>query len=170
MLAETGGDHPVVRAARRWAYRRSAAFDAATERDFTTRELRAGLEHAGFRDVRLCRREYLGYLLMAWAIPADERPAWITEARSLPLVVAGADWLQSVMPDRAAEEGVVAADAAKRQIERAAKAEEVLSDFMAPVPALGQGGTARNPDVPEEGSGYKDDERNQMDRLFQGAQ
>ena len=112
----------------------------------------------------------LGYLLMAWAIPEDERPDWITEARSLPLVVAGADWLQSAMPDTAAEEGAVAVDATKRQIERAAKAEEILSDFVAPRPALGESGTARNPDVPEEGSGYKDDERNQMDRLFKGAQ
>ncbi|WP_119459606.1 CvpA family protein [Rhodospirillaceae bacterium SYSU D60014] len=111
-----------------------------------------------------------GYLLMAWAIPEDERPGWITEARSLPLVVVGADWLQTVMPESAAKDSAIAANATKRQIERAAKAEELLSDFAAPEPALGETETPRNPDVPEEGSGYKDDERNQMDRLFQGAQ
>ena len=105
------------------------------------------------------------YLLFAWAVPETDRPAWMTEARAIPLVEAGAGLLRTLLPDSAAEQGAAAAGEARRSVEEAIEAEKALRALGAPPPA-----EAPNPTGSPGSSGYKDGERKELDRLIQGAQ
>lgn len=111
----------------------------------------------------------LAYLVVAWALPEEERPAWITEARSLPLIVVGADWLSSFLPESAVAEGTATASATKRQVEQVIDAGEALRG-LSPAASTPAEPAPANPPASEKGSGYNDDERKQMDRLIQGIQ
>ena len=53
----------------------------------------------------------LAYLMLAWAMPREETwPTWLTEARSRPLVAAGAEQLLSLLPEDMVAEGLQRAD------------------------------------------------------------
>ncbi len=55
-----------------------------------------GLVFGLFCGVLVVSALWLGY---AWLIPPQDRPAWIEQAKSLPLVKAGADTLAGLLPD-----------------------------------------------------------------------
>jgi membrane protein required for colicin V production len=119
----------------------------------------------------------IAWLVFAWLVPAEEdRPDWITEARSRPLVEAGAQVLVGLLPNAAVERGAAAVDAAGRQVEQAIEAEKTLRGLSQPSEPAEEGPgsegaeTPANPAAPDEGSGYKDQERQDMNRLFQGTQ
>ncbi len=123
----------------------------------------------------------VAWLILAWLVPVDDRPAWITEARSRPLVEAGAELLASLLPSAAVEKGAAVVDEAGRQVDQAIEAEKILrglsqpgaapADEPAPADAgSGDSGTAANPAAPDDGSGYKNGERQDMNRLIQGTQ
>src|SRR5690606_23399446 len=56
------------------------------------------------------------WLLLALVMAPADRPDWITEARSLPLVEAGAQALAGLLPNAAVERGAEAVDEAGRQV------------------------------------------------------
>ncbi len=126
----------------------------------------------------------LAWLLFSWLVMPEDRPAWITEARSMPLVEAGTQLLVGLLPSAAVERGAAVVDEAGRQLEEEAqkKALEMSplggadspSDGTTPEPApagdSGTGDPAANPAAPVEGSGYKDRERQDMNLLFEQAQ
>ncbi len=103
----------------------------------------------------------LAYLVLGWAIPQPaDRPAWITGARTLPLIERGAQMLAGLLPADARERGAQAAERTRQEAQRATEATRALEQLMAP-PARG--------DAPREGAnGYSDTDRKQLDRLFQG--
>ena len=116
------------------------------------------------------------WLLFALFVAPADRPAWITEARSLPLVEAGAKVILDLLPGAAVEKGSEMLGDVGRAVEEEAKeqarqhnpllAPEGTED--APDSAGSDGST--NPAAPDEGSGYKDPERQDMNLLFQQAQ
>ena len=118
----------------------------------------------------------IAWLVLAWLVPAEDRPDWITEARSLPLVEAGAEVLAGLLPSAAVEKGAAVVDEAGRRVDEAIEAEKVLRGLTpAPEspeesPESGDSETPANPAAPDEGSGYKDQERQDMNRLIQGTQ
>ena len=116
----------------------------------------------------------VAWLLFAFLTAPDDRPDWITEARTLPLVTAGADALVRLLPDGALERGAGMVDAAGRQVEEKAAAEALRRGFPqaeATDKAPPDGSApAANPAAPQQGSGYKDQERQDMDRMIQGVQ
>lgn len=114
----------------------------------------------------------LAFLLLDWAMPADERPVWIAEAKSLPLVSSGAELLKAVLPEAAAEHGAETLSATKKQVEQAVefgKATGVLNgagtapDAAAAPPATSGAESAG----PPADSGYKDADRKDLDKVFQ---
>lgn len=123
------------------------------------------------------------WLLFALFVAPQDRPEWITEARSLPLVEAGSKVLLDLLPGAAVEKGAAVVDEAGKRVDEAIEAEKALRGLSQPLtpgepagqaePAPGQPGSdnsSANPAAPTEGSGYKDRERQDMDRLIQGTQ
>lgn len=88
-----------------------------------------------------------GWLIVALVLKPEQQPSWVRQAYSLPYVEAGGDWLRTFLPERMAESGRAAADGARKL--------EAVRD------ALGQ---SREP-APQ--GGYTDQQRRQMDQLFQ---
>jgi membrane protein required for colicin V production len=119
------------------------------------------------------------WLVFALFVAQQDRPDWITEARSLPLVEAGAKVILDLLPGAAAEKGAAAVDEAGRQLNQAIE-ERALRGLTGPAgengetapnpPESGSEDGAANPAAPEQGSGYKDRERQDMNRLIQGTQ
>jgi membrane protein required for colicin V production len=131
----------------------------------------------------------LAYLVMAWAIPKEDRPVWVNEARTLPLVQQGANLLLKILPESALKEGQDAVGAAADGIGQAVdtgKTLQVLTPSSPTPPAnppatngssgsggsgAGGGGSA----APDSGgangtSGYNDAERKDLNRLLESTQ
>jgi membrane protein required for colicin V production len=139
----------------------------------------------------------LAYLVMAWAIPQEDRPVWIAESRTLPLVQQGADLLLKILPESALKQGEKAVGAATDGIGKAidtGKAVQTLTPSTPTQPAnppatqpanppatnggsggsgsgSGNGGSA----APDSGgangtSGYNDAERKDLNRLLENTQ
>jgi membrane protein required for colicin V production len=131
----------------------------------------------------------LAYLVMAWAIPQEDRPVWVAEARTLPLVQQGAGLLLKILPESALKQGENAVGAAADSIGQAidtGKAVQGLTPATPTAPATppatnggsgnsgsgtGNGGSA----APDSGgangtSGYNDAERKDLNRLLENTQ
>lgn len=94
-----------------------------------------------------------------------QRPEWITQARSYPLVSAGADILYSVIPESLLKKGETAADTAKNQVQQAVEVGQAVQIITNAGQDDATDSAATGGD-----SGYKDAERNDLDRLIQGTQ
>lgn len=101
------------------------------------------------------------YLALGWAWPPPHQPAWLAQARTRPLVEAGAEWLQNLAPPEFRAGGKAAFDEAQKGAKRA-------EDAARAIRALG--GNPSNAPASGSESGYKTDERRQLDRLFQSSQ
>lgn len=116
------------------------------------------------------------WLLFALMVAPEDRPTWITEARSLPLVQAGATVILDLLPGAAVEKGAEMVGEGVRRVDEAVEAEKLLRGVTpAPEspeesPDSGESETPANPAAPDQGSGYKDQERQDMNRLIQGTQ
>lgn len=103
----------------------------------------------------------LAYLLILWAVPErSDHPAWLTEARALPLVEDGSDMLWRLVPSHLLDEADAAAARARRQAEEEAR-RELHERLLSPAPKA---------DAPTGSSGYTDRERREMNRAIQGTQ
>lgn len=103
----------------------------------------------------------LAYLALTWAVRPADQPAWVAEARTLPLVQRGAGMLSSLLPSEARDEAERRAREAKERADQAVEAKRAYDNLANPVP---------KGDAPRDGSGYKPDERRGLDKLFQGQQ
>ncbi len=121
----------------------------------------------------------VAWLLFAFLTAPQDRPEWIIEARTLPLVTAGAEVLMGLLPDGAIERGAEIVDEAGRQVEEEAAAEALRRGFGQPDDADPPAGSdappdgsapPANPAAPPEASGYKDRERQEMNRMIEGIQ
>jgi membrane protein required for colicin V production len=128
----------------------------------------------------------LAYLVMAWAIPKDDRPVWVAQSRTLPLVQQGADLLLKILPESALKEGEDAVGAATTGLGQAIDAGKAVQTLTPSTPAApaqpatnggsgasgaGNGGSA----APDSGgangtSGYNDAERKDLNRLLESTQ
>ncbi|HEU0069996.1 MAG TPA: CvpA family protein [Alphaproteobacteria bacterium] len=98
------------------------------------------------------------YLALSFMIPPKEQPAWLQEARSAPLMAKGADFLYSLAPAHIRNGG------SRPNFERSANGTR---------PAAAPAQSSANPTAPaapNQGPGYKPDERREMDRLIEGTQ
>jgi membrane protein required for colicin V production len=108
----------------------------------------------------------LAYLIFQWAEPnRAEWPAWITEAKSGPLLAKGAALLAKALPKDALERGAAAASEAGKKaataIESGKGLDSLTPEFKTPT---------KDPAAPSPDSGYKQDDRKDMNRLLQNNQ
>lgn len=101
----------------------------------------------------------LAYLAVAWLVPKQEHPAWLQNARSLPLVESGADWLKSVATQYtgSVEER---ADPARQHLRKVLETERLARDMMTPEPR------SSGVSEPATDKGYGNRERRELERLI----
>ena len=102
----------------------------------------------------------LAWLLLDISVPPGDRPGWIKEARSAPLLTQGADMLRDVLPP-SLRVGPAGGDGQKRALEQAQEYQKAMHALTTPVPPP--------PANPAEGSApaYKPGNRQQLDRLIE---
>ena len=102
----------------------------------------------------------LGYIALAWYLPPDKpRPPWVMEARTLPLLQAGANMLESLVPAKWREQ--VKATARTGQT-------DTLNDADAAARALMSPRTSAKPADTQ--PAYRHEDRADMDRLINQQQ
>ncbi len=102
----------------------------------------------------------LAYLLMNWALTAEEQPKWVRTARSLPVLAYGADLLTKLAPDDLMEGSAAAVDRANRETRKAIEAERTLRTLTLP-PVAGRDARDRG--------GYTSSERRAMERAVESS-
>jgi membrane protein required for colicin V production len=103
---------------------------------------------------------YLAFAQWIWATPAD-RPDWVRQARTLPLVEATADFLRGLAPPEYRGKARAAEEEISRRAQQAQEAQKALKALNAP---------ATNTPASEAETGYKTDVRRDLERLIQNAQ
>ena len=95
------------------------------------------------------------WVLVAWAVPRDDFPEWISEARTLPLIETGAGLLYALVPEHLQPDSPPDID------EDALELGFTFEELVDPKPKAAG---------PAETSGYKDRERRDLQRLIEAAQ
>ncbi len=98
----------------------------------------------------------------------DNRPQWLKDARTLPVVEIGADLVRQFVPASVAAQAQSTADSAKQQARQAmdvGQAIQIITDASRNRPAAGANAAASTDD-----SGYNDADRKAMDRALQSVQ
>jgi membrane protein required for colicin V production len=98
---------------------------------------------------------YLGFSAL---FPPEERPEWVTQARTEPLMAEGATILASILPERWVAKSVEAAD----QALEAGQTVQPLAEPLFKAPPI----ESAEPTDP----GYKDQERKDLERLLQSSE
>jgi len=94
----------------------------------------------------------LVYIAIEWMMPAAEQPAWLRNARTMPLIEVGADWLRTLIPVEAG-----AADTIAEQTNTLLESQKVIEGLIAPEPKGGNIETLE---------GYGEKIRSEMERLI----
>ena len=124
------------------------------------------------------------YILMAWALPnAAERPDMVNEARSLPAVERGAAFILSLLPDDILKTGEDAINESLKAVEQGQQIGNALQTITPDLSntngtnatgtepsSTNEGAGSQEPGGQGDGSGYKDAERNDLNRLIQGSE
>src|SRR5262249_11539599 len=103
---------------------------------------------------------YLAFTQWIWATPA-ERPEWVLQARTLPLVEATADFLRGLAPPEYRGRARAAESEITRRARQAEEAQNALRALGSPSP---------NTPASDAETGYKTDVRRDLERLIQNAQ
>ncbi len=103
---------------------------------------------------------YLAFTQWIWASPGD-RPDWVRQARTRPLVEATAEFLRGLAPPEYRGKARAAEDEVSRRARQAQEAQKVLRALTEP--------TTNTPASDAE-TGYKTDVRRDLERLIQNAQ
>jgi membrane protein required for colicin V production len=102
----------------------------------------------------------LAYIGLIWFMPPDKpRPPWVSEARSLPLLQAGADAIESFVPEEWRRKAKDTAAQAAGTLDQATAAERAA--------ALRNPHPANPPPAPDKPPAYKPDDRRDLNRLIQ---
>ncbi|MBL6945885.1 MAG: CvpA family protein [Rhodospirillales bacterium] len=101
------------------------------------------------------------YIGLSWMVAPADQPAWVQNAKSMKLIVPGADLLRSLIPEDAAQAGAKAAGDVQKKAEVVIETQKVFRDMMTIQPqAPGSSGK----------DGYNRGERSEMERLIEGNQ
>ncbi|MGD1878864.1 MAG: CvpA family protein [Kiloniellaceae bacterium] len=101
----------------------------------------------------------LAWLALDYMVTEEERPGWIQEARSRPLVERGADMLLVLVPPELLERSDQAAEDAKRRAEEVRRAEQTYQHLVSPL---------RKADAPEEQPTYNEGMRDEIEKAVEG--
>ena len=101
------------------------------------------------------------YLVGTRLVPPEHQPGWVQDARSIPLVAAGAREIEQLLPSDLADYGATEADRIQREIERAEDARRLYEKLERPEAEPET--AAKTPP-----KGYNEQERRGLDRLIEG--
>jgi membrane protein required for colicin V production len=143
---------------------------------FLTRGVRESALGPLDRSLGLLFGVFRGALIVCFALlifdnfyPPENRPDWLRDARTLPVVQAGADILRGLVPQAVVAQTESTAEAAKAQVQKAAE----IGQAIQIITNAGQSGTAastaESAGSPED-SGYNDADRKAMERALQSVQ
>ena len=111
----------------------------------------------------------IAYIGLGMFYPQDDRPEWISEARSMELIGPGAELLVALIPENftaagtGAEEGTGDSEEKKDADDKVSGTRRVVQELLAPKP---KGADDKKDGAPEDdAAGYGDKARQQMDRL-----
>jgi membrane protein required for colicin V production len=102
----------------------------------------------------------LAYLPVEWLMPPPEQPAWLREARVMPLITEGANWIKAfVRQEGDAGGGETLAERLRRDLER----ERLARDIMSPEP--------KSPKPPGDAqtTTYSEKDRRGLERLLDSS-
>jgi membrane protein required for colicin V production len=100
----------------------------------------------------------LAWLALGYLVTEEDRPGWIQEARSRPLVERGASLLLALVPPALLESGDQAADDARRRAEELRRAEETYRQLVSPL---------RKGDEDEDQPAYNQGMRDEIEKAVQ---
>ena len=103
----------------------------------------------------------LAYIAVEWVLTPSQQPAWMRDARAMPLVEWGAERLKSLVPSDAQKASADAADDARDKARKALETERLLRDIMTPEP--------KAPSTDDDRGGYDSRERREMERLLESG-
>ncbi|HEY9539396.1 MAG TPA: CvpA family protein [Kiloniellaceae bacterium] len=101
----------------------------------------------------------LAWLALGYVVTEPDRPAWIQEARSRPLMERGADFLLALVPQELLEDGDQAAEDARRRAEELRRAEQTYRQLVSPL---------RKADAEEEQPAYNEGMRDEIEKAIEG--
>lgn len=108
----------------------------------------------------------VAFIVAGWLMPdEDNRPAWIAEARSLPLIEDGAEMVRSLVPAGLLDEKQEEVRSAAKDAEDKARQAVVDEAFKRLVQPRPEGGDPTNAADPK----YDADQRDEMQRLIESA-
>ncbi len=103
----------------------------------------------------------LAYFALNWVEPdKKEQPQWLRSAKTMPLIEEGADLIKAVIPERFRPPESAGKKKAGGKDARDREAERVMRELTTSRPKT---------TAPEGESGYKNAERDEMNRLIQGS-
>lgn len=105
----------------------------------------------------------LALLVVNWAVPREQRPDWIANAKTLPAIESGAQWLLNLLPREATSQTRAAADDARRKAETAVELKRSYDRLVSPQPQA-------NPGAQEARPGYNAEQRRDLDGLIRSTQ
>src|SRR5262249_29186058 len=100
----------------------------------------------------------LVYLGVTWALNEANRPIWIKEARTAPLLQIGADKIKALVPDSVRNRAETTAAEAQQKVDQARDASNAIRALQQPT---------QPPKPADPGKGYTADQQRDMNRLFQ---
>ncbi len=103
----------------------------------------------------------LAYLAFNWVQPVKDQPEWLRSAKTMPLIEQGADLIITLIPEKFLDRKAPGKKAIGGEALRL-EAERVMRELTTSRP--------KSTAAPEGVSGYKNVERNEMNRLIQGSQ
>lgn len=103
----------------------------------------------------------LAYMLLAWAVPAQDQPDWLRQARAIPFIERGAEFFINLVPRDQRGAASAAAERSRRQAKEADDARKSFDRLVNPQP---------KGDAPKEQSGYNPQDRRTLDRLIETNQ
>jgi len=101
----------------------------------------------------------LVWLALGYMVTAGDRPTWIQEARSRPLVERGAGLLLTLVPPELLESGDQAAEDARRRAEELRRAEQTYQELVSPLRKAG---------AEEEQPAYNEGMRDEIEKAIEG--
>ena len=106
----------------------------------------------------------LAFLVLQRVYPGEDQPAWLSEARARPLVETGALLLLSLAPEEVRRQAAATVDEARATARDAAKAKDLYEKLASPPPAREKAAGAAGD------MGYKNADRNELERLLEAAE
>lgn len=105
----------------------------------------------------------IAYLVIDITLPPNDRPGWLRDAKSQPLLAQGADIVRGVLPESMQLKSAAAIDEAQRTLGQAKAARDAMGALSSPAAAI----PPKVQDAPA--PAYKPADQQQLNRLIDNA-